>query len=234
MHRKAIIFDLDGTLLNTLEDIGDAANRVLAANGLPTHSMEAYRRFVGEGVKMLITRAVPEEKRQEHTIRAFVEAFREDYGRHWNVKTRPYPGIPDLINAAVKRGMKLAVLSNKPHPMTTLCVRELLPHWNFHAVLGQRDGVPRKPNPAGALEIADRLIMQPEEFFYLGDSAVDMKTALAANMFPVGALWGFRSREELKEAGARALIAHPSEMEPLLDQDSQVENRTEPPPFAPA
>jgi len=217
MPYKAILFDLDGTLLDTLKDIGNAANRVLAGKGFPTHELDAYRYFVGDGTAMLINRALPEEKRNDDVIRACLTEFLEDYGRNWNVKTLPYEGIPEMLDALNHRGLKMAILSNKPHEFTKQCATKLLSNWNFDVVIGQRNGVPPKPDPAGALEVAKRLNIPPAGFLYIGDSGVDMKTAVASGMFPVGALWGFRSMEELKDNGSLALIDRPSEILSLLD-----------------
>ena len=216
MDYRAVIFDLDGTLLDTLEDLSDSLNHVLAARGLPTHTLDEYRYFIGEGTAMLITRALPKGKRNDETIRACLEEYRENYGRNWRVKTRPYEGVSEMLDALTGRGLNIAVLSNKPHDFTERCVAEFLPNWTFGAVLGQRDTVMKKPDPAGALEVAERLNIPPAEFLYLGDSAIDMKTAIAAGMFPVGVLWGFRPAEELQEGGARALIERPLEILNLL------------------
>ena len=216
MTYKAIIFDLDGTLLNTLEDLGNAVNRVLAKREFPTHPVDEYRSFIGDGVEKLINRALPEHNRNEDTLRACLKAFREDYHKNWNVNTRPYEGIPELLDVLNERELKVAVLSNKPNDTTNLCVTELLARWRFDVVLGHRDRAPHKPDPAGALEIAHRLNIPPEEFLYLGDSGVDMETAIAARMFPVGVLWGFREAEELEKSGAQALISHPLEVLNLL------------------
>lgn len=216
MPYKAILFDVDGTLLNTLEDLSDAVNRVLAGKGFPTHKLEAYRYFIGDGSAMLITRALPEEKRNDDTIRSCIEMFIEDYGRNWNVRTKPYDGVTEMLDALMARGLKIAALSNKPHEFTKRCVNDLLPNWTFEVVLGYRDAVPLKPDPASALEVAKRLNIPPVDFLFLGDSAVDMKTAIAAGMYPVGVLWGFRPIEELQENGAQALIERPLEILNLL------------------
>ncbi|MCU0611605.1 MAG: HAD family hydrolase [Candidatus Eisenbacteria bacterium] len=213
---RGVLFDLDGTLLDTLEDIAHATNRSLAAGGFPTHEVRAYRRFVGDGVRSLIRRALPEDQRDEGTITACLASFLDDYGRTWNVATRPYPGIPEALEALVARGLKLAILSNKPDELTCLCVRDLLPRWRFDEVRGQRDGVPRKPDPASALEISRALDLRPDEFLFVGDSPVDMETAVAAGMVPVGVLWGFRSEDELRTAGAWALLHHPMGLIDLL------------------
>jgi len=217
MPYQAVLFDLDGTLLDTLEDIGNAMNRVLATRGFPTHPIDAYRSFVGDGMVMLVTRALPENKRDEETIRSCLEVYRADYGRTWNVKTRPYDGVAALLDALTARGLKRAILSNKPHEFTQRCVTELLSDWSFDVVLGQRDGVPLKPDPTGALEIAHTLGIPPAAFLYLGDTPVDMQTATAAGMVPVGVSWGFRTPEELRSSGAQALIERPLEVLGFLE-----------------
>ena len=224
MHFKAILFDLDGTLLDTLEDLGNAANRVLDKYGFPTHTMADYRYFVGDGVVTLMNRALPEDKRNNDTIQICVKTFREEYGKSWNVKTRPYDGVPEMLDALVTHGLKMAVLSNKPDEFTKLCVTEFLPKWAFDIVLGQRNSLPLKPDPAGALEIAKCLDVPSSNFIYLGDTAIDMKTAVSAGMFPVGALWGFRTGKELLENGAQALIKRPQEILNLLNFNSRSTN----------
>ena len=216
MQFKVILFDLDGTLLDTLEDLGNSVNRVLAKKGFPTHDLDRYRYFVGDGALMLITRALPKQKRKNDVIQACVDAFQLDYSQNWKVKTRLYDGIAEMLDELVTRNLKLAVLSNKPHIFTKQSVDNLLSNWRFEIVLGQRDAVPRKPSPEGALEIVENLNTKPENVLYLGDSAVDMQTAVAAGMFPVGVLWGFRSMKELQDAGAKVLIERPSEVLPLL------------------
>ena len=212
MQFKAILFDLDGTLLDTLEDLGNSVNRVLAEKEFPTHDLDLYRYFVGDGALMLITRALPKQKRKNDVIQACVDAFQQDYSQNWKVKTRLYDGISEMLDELVTRNLKLAVLSNKPHKFTKQSVDKLLSNWRFEIVLGQRDAVPRKPSPEGALEIAEHLSIKPENILYLGDSAVDMQTAVAAGMFPVGVLWGFRSAKELNDSGAKALLERPLEV----------------------
>jgi phosphoglycolate phosphatase len=216
IHPKAVLFDLDGTLLDTLEDLGNAMNRVLTRRGFPTRSLDAYRYFIGEGTVLLVTRALPPSERNDSTIRKCLEAFLEEYDRTWNVRTRAYDGVEDVLGVLTDRGLRMAVLSNKPDDFTKRCVAQLLPNWRFDLVLGQRDGVPPKPDPMGALEVARGLSLSPAAFLYIGDSAIDMKTAVAAGMFPVGVLWGFRPLEELQEGGAQALIQYPMEILELL------------------
>jgi len=217
MTYKAVIFDLDGTLLDTLEDLGNAGNRVLTARGFPTHKIDAYRYFIGDGATTLITRALPEEKRSDEIISTCLEEYRQDYSRNWNVNTKPYDGVAEMLDTLVTHGFKLAILSNKPHEFTKLCVSGLLSNWTFDAVFGQREAIPRKPDPAGALKIAKELKIPPSDFLYLGDTAIDMKTAIAANMFPVGALWGFRSAEELQKSGAQVLLKRPMDIMNIRD-----------------
>ena len=216
MNYQAVIFDLDGTLLDTLEDIADAANRVLVDKGFPSHSVDAYRYFVGDGIRILMSRVLPEEKRDDETIEECVKSFREEYDHNWNVKTRPYEGIPEMLDEMTARGLKLAVLSNKPDDFTKKCVAELLGKWNFEVVLGYHSQIPPKPDSSGAFQIVEQMDVQPEHILYLGDTDIDMKTAVAGGMFPVGALWGFRSLEELKNGGAREVIERPQDILGLL------------------
>jgi phosphoglycolate phosphatase len=212
----AVIFDLDGTLLDTLTDIANAANRVLEGGGFTTHSIDAYRFFVGEGVVRLFTKALPEDHRDEQTIADCADAFRRIYGEAWNVKTCPYENIPELLAEITARSIQMAVLSNKPDLFTTQCVRYYLGQFSFKMVLGQRAGVPRKPDPTAALQIAEGLSLRPEQVMVVGDTGVDMQTARHAGMQAIGALWGFRPASELREAGADRLIEHPLELLDVL------------------
>jgi phosphoglycolate phosphatase len=217
MRFSSVVFDLDGTLLDTLADIAEAANSVLADHGFPTHPVDDYRHFVGEGVVLLFQRVFPTGAADAVGLERLAADFRAAYGRTWNRRTTLYPGVGELLDATAVAGLKLAILSNKPDDFTQLCFREYLSAWPFHAVLGQREGVPRKPDPTGALAIAAQLETPPERFLFLGDTATDMATALAAGMYPVGALWGFRPREELQQGGAKVVIGHPLELLSILD-----------------
>lgn len=216
MSYSAVVFDLDGTLLDSLADIAHAANEVLVELGMPPHELDAYRYLVGEGVKVLFERAVPAEKREPAWIDRCVAGFRRTYERHWNQRSRPYEGIAELLDGLVQRGKRLAVLSNKPQEFTERCVREFFAAWPFDLVLGQREGIPRKPDPAGAIEIARRWNLAPAACLYLGDTSIDMQTAVRAGMHAVGVLWGFRPRQELEEHGAAAIVAHPREVLTLV------------------
>jgi phosphoglycolate phosphatase len=216
MKFNAVLFDLDGTLLDTLEDLADSMNNVLNRFGFPGHAVEAYKYFVGDGMENLARRALPENHRDEATVARCVAAMREEYGTRWAEKTHPYQGIPELLDALTARGIKMAVLSNKPDDFTKVIVTRLLPHWRFELVVGARPSMPKKPDPAAAVELAERLGIPPRGFLYLGDTNTDMQTAGAAGMYPVGVLWGFRTADELTASGAKVLIEHPTDLLELL------------------
>jgi phosphoglycolate phosphatase len=206
---KAIIFDLDGTLLDTLDDLGNSVNKVLANHQFPTHEIEAYRYFIGDGAKRLIHRALPEDQRDEKLVQECLQNFKMDYEKNWHNQTSIYPGVVDLLDDLSTRKISLAILSNKPHDFTVKCVQHFLSKWSFKIVLGQHPSRPQKPDPAGALRIAEHIKSDPASFCYAGDSGVDMKTARAAGMYAIGVLWGYRAAEELRNAGAAVLVNKP-------------------------
>jgi len=215
MPYKAIIFDLDGTLLDTLEDIADSMNLALGENGLPEHPLDAYRYFVGSGVKVLAELSVGKGSTPE-LVQKVLEGYLWHYARLSKNKTRPYDGVTDAAKALHYKGLKLAVLSNKPHLSTLEVVAEYFPDLPFTAVYGQREGVPHKPDPGATLAIAREMGIDPADFLYAGDTAVDMRTASGAGMYAVGVLWGFRYIEELVESGARVIISRPDELPKLV------------------
>ena len=220
MADRAVLFDLDGTLLDTLADLADSMNRALEKRGLPTHPVDAYRHFVGDGVEILVRRAAARATAEDAALVAdLVADMREEYRKRWNARSRPYPGVARMLDALTRRELPMAVLSNKPHEFTQMCVSEFLPDWAFEVVQGVTDGVPPKPDPAGAKAVADRLQVAPERVLYLGDTNTDMCTAVAAQMRPIGALWGFRDAEELTDAGAEVLLDRPEELVDLLEDD---------------
>ncbi len=207
---RAVIFDLDGTLVDSLADIGWSMNEALKAHSLPTHPLERYRDMVGEGIDVLVSRALPVEHR--HLLAEVVSEYRAIYARHYADRSRPYAGITELLEALDAHSVRLAVLSNKREDFTVALVRELLPTARFEVVRGQRPDVPRKPDPTAALQIAASIGVPPDAFAFVGDTRIDMLTARAAGMLPVGVTWGFRSRAELLEGGARFLIENPLEL----------------------
>ncbi|MCB2191997.1 MAG: HAD family hydrolase [Deltaproteobacteria bacterium] len=216
MNFRGLICDLDGTLLDSIADLGESMNIVLAADGLPRHPISAYRIMVGNGVEMLTERALPPNLRTPDMVREMARRMREVYSGRWSVHTRPYPGIEDMLAQAQKAGLSLAVLSNKVDRFTTEMVSHFFPEVPFDQVVGAKTGIPIKPDPQSALTMAQELNLEPGQCIFLGDTKVDMDTANAAGMFPVGVLWGFRDEQELREAGAKRLLAHPSELAELL------------------
>jgi phosphoglycolate phosphatase len=209
MPFRALLFDLDGTLLDTLRDIAESVNTVLIHYGHKTHDIDAYRYFVGDGSVNLAWRALPETSRNNNTVNAVVQAIDEEYNRRWAAHTTPYKGIPEMLDALTSRGLIKCILSNKSQKFTEMTVARFLPHWHFDMVVGAQPGIRLKPDPAAALSIARQLDIKTDDFLYVGDTATDMKTAIAAGMFPVGALWGFRTAAELKAAGAKYLLQSP-------------------------
>jgi len=215
MRFDAVLFDLDGTLADTLDDIADAVNHALAREGLPTHPRPAYRHLVGEGVHALVERAVPPGRSDLHD--RVYESVRDYYLAHMLDKTAPYAGVPEMLDELSGRGIPMAVLSNKPALATERIVEELFGKGTFAVVIGHSPELTHKPDPGSALRIARELEVAADRCLYLGDTSIDMETAVAAGMFPVGALWGFRDADELLSHGARALIERPGELLALLD-----------------
>lgn len=209
---SAVIFDLDGTLLDTLEDIASAFNAVLKNRGLPVHPTDAYRHFVGDGPRVLTERALPADRRDPETIESCLAGYLDTYRNNSQVDARPYSGIPELLDELSRRNIPMAVVSNKVHEAAVGSVSTLLSGWRFSPVFGFREGIPRKPDPFMALAAAEKLDLSPERIAFVGDTAVDMQTARAASMTPVGVLWGFRTEEELRDNGARVLLARPEQL----------------------
>jgi len=203
-------------LLNSLEDIADSANSVLSDHGFPTHKPDDYRMFVGSGLNELMIRALPEEKRNAESIENYVKEYRQQYTRNWNKKTKPYDGIPEMLDVLTAISIKIAVLSNKLYAFTKQCVDELLPNWKFDVVVGFQNEIHPKPDPTSALQIAEQLNLSPSQILYVGDSDIDMKTGVTAGMYTVGVLWGFRPKEELQKSGAKTLIEKPQELLVLI------------------
>jgi len=213
---KAIIFDLDGTLLDTLEDIAISANFALTSLGFQAEENKKYRYFVGEGVFKLFENIFASHPQSQDTIQKAVSLFESHYAKQFNQNTKLYDGISKMLSFLQKRGFKMAILSNKPDSFTKMCAIKYLRQWQFDVVYGAREGIPRKPHPNSALEISTLLQVDPNECYYLGDTMIDMQTANSAGMIALGALWGFREEAELREHGAKYIIKTPSEVIKLL------------------
>lgn len=213
MKYRGIIFDLDGTLLDSLEDLADAANATLTAMAFPTHPEKAYCYYVGDGVRTLVERILPLEMCQDETvIHQFLSIYVEEYGKRWDQKTVPYPGIPELLDTLQEMGLKLGVFSNKPAIFTKKCVEKLLGRWHFDTVVGQCEEIPKKPDPKGCFYIQNEWGLNAEEIAYCGDTATDMLTAQRADFFSFGVTWGFRPEKELRDSGACRIVHHPGEI----------------------
>ncbi len=208
---QAVIFDLDGTLLDTLADIAHAMNTTLVRHGLPPRPLDEYRLMVGSGLEALVRRAAQPEANRD-LLGTLVGELRDAYAADPVSRTKPYEGIPELIDALRAMSVPLAVLSNKADELVTPIVAEFFRADDFTVVRGMLDGVPAKPDPSSAIGIANDLSVSPDECVYLGDSDVDMYTARNAGMTGIGAAWGFRGPDELRAAGARQVIAMPAEL----------------------
>jgi len=216
MKYKAIIFDLDGTLINSLPDIVSSMNRVLLNHNLPEHSEESFRFFVGNGIENLVKSSLPDEYQTKASVQLFLDEYRNVYKEHCLDSTYPYPGIEDLLKYLGKRNIPTSVLSNKTDLFTKMMVNRIFNNHNFTAVQGAVDNIPIKPDPAAALKIAGEIGIPPEEIIFAGDSAVDIMTADRAGMVSAGVTWGIRPEEELLKAGVSFLIKHPKEFENLF------------------
>ncbi len=212
MKFKAVIFDLDGTLLNSIGDIADAMNTVLSAQDLPELTEQQYMSCIGDGIEEFIVQALPDEKRTPEIIETCLNGMKSEYHRRWDRKTRPFDGIAALLDRLAAENIRLAVLSNKPDDFTKIIVEKILARWFFYPVRGALPGVPRKPDPTAALEIAQELKFSPSECVFVGDSEVDVETGLSAGMFAVAAAWGFRELKVLEAARPDLIIHHPLEL----------------------
>jgi len=204
--KKLIIFDLDGTLLDTIEDLANSVNYALQQHHLPTHPVEAYNYFIGNGVNKLLERALPAEHQNSDMISMLKTDFIKHYYAHSEEYTKPYKGINDLLTRLYNDGYQLGVASNKIHQATADLVQKFFPDVQFTAVFGQREGYPTKPNPSILEEIIEKANVQKSEVLYVGDSGVDVATAYNAKVDFTGVLWGFRPQRELEEVGARNFV----------------------------
>lgn len=216
--KSYVIFDLDGTLLNTIDDLADATNYALRENGFPQHGRWVYPTMVGNGVRKLIERALPAEARAEQTVSAVLASFTTYYSEHCCDLTKPYPGIPELLDELTRRGINLAVTSNKYQQAVDTIIRHYFPDANFKAILGHEDDMPRKPDPSIVFKALSICPTPKSEVLYVGDSGVDMETARRACVESVGVSWGFRTIIELKEYLADHIISTPAQILDLLGE----------------
>ena len=224
---KCCIFDLDGTLINTLTALSYCSNKALRKYGLGEVPTEEFKWMVGDGYRNQIKRALTylgdkELIHWEEACKDYMEIFGKEsmYGVH------PYEGIPEMIEQLKKKNMKLAVLSNKPNQQAIMNIETVFGKGYFDAIAGQIDGVPKKPDPSGALRIAEEFGIRPEECLYIGGTNTDMRTGIGAGMTTIGVLWGFRQREELEAFGPAAIIEHPSQLVDFIESDLQTKNVT--------
>ena len=210
---KAAIFDMDGTLVNTLEDLADSVNEMLEHYNFPQRTLDEVRKFVGNGAKKLIERALPAEKSSdENFVLEALKYYDGCYSRHVLNKTKPYDGIMEFLTELDAKKIPLGICTNKQNFAAQIIAEKILSPIKFAKVFGDEQGKPRKPNPTRALEIAKSFGVQPDEVAYFGDTAVDMNTAKNAGFFSVGVTWGFRPESELQESGANIIVHHPKEI----------------------
>lgn len=218
MKIKAVIFDLDGTLVNSIEDLADSMNCVLRENNLPEHPVDSYYGFVGMGIKKMVINALPVQKRIDDIIEKCFVRMTELYQINITNKTKPYEGIPEMLDGLNKRGVKIAVLSNKADNLTKKVVNKIFSEWDIEIVMGPATDSLRKPNPENTLLICKSLGVDPSEVAYVGDTGTDMQTANNAGVWPIGVLWGFRDEKELVANGAKSIIIHPLELCGMLNK----------------
>ena len=213
MNYEAAIFDLDGTLVNSLDDLADSANATLRAHSFPVHEVEVYRYFVGNGSRKLIERILPEEYAADMAfVEQFMSEYKDCYAQNLLQKTKPYDGIMEMLAELRRRGIPMAVCTNKHQSAAETIVEALFPHDTFWEIIGDQEGLPRKPDPQKVLRIMRNFGVTGKQTAYFGDTDVDMDTARNAGTFAVGVLWGFRPKEELIAHGADLLLSHPMEL----------------------
>ena len=214
---KAVLFDLDGTLVNSLADLAASSNFALKEFGFPAHKTESFKYFVGDGMPKLIERILPSEKRDENTIKAVLNVFLEHYKEHYCDNTTEYQGIFDALSIIKEKGISCAVVSNKKQDMA-VCVTEKFFGNMFSIVCGKREGFPAKPDPALTLQVIKELNVKPSECLFVGDSGMDMAVAKNAGCLALGVLWGFRKKDELLQNGADFLAEKPSDIVRIIEE----------------
>ncbi len=216
---KAVLFDLDGTLVNSLEDLADAVNLGTASLGYPVHEVEEFKYFVGDGIPMMIKRALPSEHRDDETVAEVRKIFDERYSIHYADKTYAYDGMIELVDTLKNEGYMVAVVTNKAQDMADIVVKGLYGD-RFDLIFGQRPGIPAKPDPTAAIMAMQQLGVKPEECVFIGDSGMDVATAVNSGAVPVGELWGYRKEDELLENGAKYIISSPDELMEIIKKES--------------
>lgn len=214
---KAVLFDLDGTLADSLIDLADGVNRAIASKGFPTHDVEAFKYFVGDGIPKMIERALPKSNRDTDTINEIKDIFLPYYAIHYADNTYAYEGMPELVNTLKTQGFIVAVVTNKEQHIANEVVKSLYGDV-FDLIFGKRDGIPAKPDPTAALMAMEELGVTPQECVFIGDSGMDVATAVNSGAVPVGELWGFRKEDELLENGAKYIISKPSELLDIIKE----------------
>jgi len=214
---KAVLFDLDGTLVNSLCDLANSTNYALNEFGFPTHETEKYKYFVGDGMPKLIERVLPDNKRDDKTQKEVLELFLSHYAKHFVDETVVYDGIEALLGEISKSGIKTAVISNMAQPMAEAVVDKLFGQ-RFNIVCGKQEGFPAKPDPTLTLKVIEELKVKPNECLFVGDSGMDMAVAVNADCIGVGVLWGFRTKEELEQNGAKYIVSNPSEILDIIGE----------------
>lgn len=215
MSQKAVIFDLDGTLIDSLEDLANSVNQTLREFGFKTHEINAYKYFIGDGVKILLKRAIADTV-NEQTIAKLHERFKVIYKKEIDTRTKVYDGIYELFNKLEKQDYQKAILSNKPHNFTLDCMDKFFKDYSFVNISGQKDTIAKKPDAQAALLIADELKKDVKDIYFVGDTKIDMQTAKNAGMIAIGVLWGFRDEKELRENGADFIVSNTDELYNIL------------------
>ena len=217
MNNKAIIFDLDGTLIDSLEDIAVCMNQVLEELNIPSHKIEDYKYFVGGGISIFVDNALDKKISQEMKEKV-TNKFKIVYDQKLHEKTKPYDGIYDLLDELQKLDFKIGILSNKPHEFTIQYAKNLFSKYNMKEIHGQKAHIEKKPNPIAAIQIAKSFEVPCEEIYFVGDTMVDMQTAVNAKMIGIGVLWGFRDEKELMENGATFVVKHPLDILDIVNK----------------
>jgi phosphoglycolate phosphatase len=216
MGIAGVIFDLDGTLLDTIEDLAHSTNTVLARYGFATHDIEQYKQFVGDGMDMLIRRAIGNSS--VSNLNDMVVSLKDEYAKSWFVTTKPYAGIEQVLEELSHKKIKISVLSNKAHEFTVTMVQYFFPTIHFSSIMGLQDGMPPKPNPCGALYVAQIMAVEPEHVAFIGDSGTDIEVAHRSNMYSIAVSWGYRPISLLQQHYPEAIAHTPDDILTIIEK----------------